>query len=134
MASARDLDKNRGECELRLTLGLGKLTKACGVDAPNLRTVGNLLNAVNTGYDALMEAHVVLVMKQNGDLGEPRNIQYMEKHLDAVDNVKEMAEVIVGVREGTAEEPGAAKAPEVNIGNLKDDVNVMNLRMNALIA
>ena len=90
-------EQNRGECEVRLTLALRKLTKACGVDAPNLRIVENLLNAVDTGYDALIKAHVLVVEKQNGDMGEPRNIQYMEKHLDAVDEVKELAEVIMGV-------------------------------------
>ena len=88
MASAGHLQRARTECELHLTLGLKKLTKACRTDTPNLRTVANLLNAVNTGYDALMKAHVLVVEKQNGDMGEPRNIQYMEKHLDAVDEVR----------------------------------------------
>ena len=89
MASARDLEKNRMECELNLTLGLRKLTKACRIDVPNLRTIANLINAVNTGYEALAEAHVLLVMKQGGVMKEPRNIEYMEEHLDAMDNVRD---------------------------------------------
>ena len=53
MSSARDFEKLRGTAEQKLTLEIRKLGKLCAKDAPNTRTVSNLLAEVDRCFDII---------------------------------------------------------------------------------
>ena len=116
MSSARDFEKLRGTAEQKLMLEIRKLGKLCAKDAPNTRTVSNLLAEVDRCFDALVDSHVAYVQKTNSDLSERRHAEYLERHSDSVDEIKETAAIIVGTHDGN----GAPVDPPPDVDNMKE--------------
>ena len=99
MASVEECEKLRGAAEVKLQKEIQKLRKACEVEAPNKRLVANLVASLDKAWDNLINSHVDLV-KMNAQLNEPRLTQYLCPLVDAVEEVKAVAEVVTRTIDG----------------------------------
>ena len=96
MASVRECEKQRGAAEVKLNNEIRKLRKAVETAAPNPRTVANYMVSVDTAHNALIDAHVAYIMQQKADLADPRHSGYIDRLSDAVEAVREVAQVVIG--------------------------------------
>ena len=129
MATVKESEKLRGSAEVKLNSELRKLRKTCQNVAPNARLVSNLLASLDAAYNCLVDAHVGYVMKMGSDMAEARHVQYIDKIEDNIEEVKNVALLIVGAldEDGTPVEA-------VNKEQLKDDYEISKLRLEAQIA
>ena len=56
------------------------------------------------------------VQKTNSDLSERRHAEYLERHSDSVDEIKETAAIIIGTHDGD----GAPVDPPPDVANMKE--------------
>ena len=117
MSNVRDCERARGVAEWKLNMDIRRLVKDVNKDNINPRTVANLAKAVDTAYEALMDAHIAYVLKLNSDLNEARHIQFVEKYMDAVERSKEK----VGLILGTANADGEPIAATPDVSHLKEN-------------
>ena len=96
MSSVKECEKLRGAAEIKLNGEIRKLRKACEKDAPNPRTVSNILKSLDAAHNALIDAHVAYVLQLKSELGEARHVQFIERIEDAVEDIKNTAFVIIG--------------------------------------
>ena len=128
MATVKECEKLRGSTEVKLNSELRKLRKTCHNATPNARLVSNLLASLDTAYNYLVDAHVAYVMKMGSrsDMAEARHVQHIDKIEDNIDEVKNVALLIVGARE----EDGT-NVERIDKDQLKEDYEISKLRLEA---
>ena len=92
MSSVKECEKRRGTAVWELREEIRKLRKECGKDTPNARSVVKLMASLDTARINLIEAHLTLVTKMNAQPDEPRFTEFMIPLMDAVEEVKTLAE------------------------------------------
>ena len=95
MASVEECEKLRGEAEVKLLKEIQKLRKACEVEAPNMRLVADLVAGLDIARDNLFGSHVDLVIEMNALPHEDRFTQFIDRWVDATEEVRAVAEVIL---------------------------------------
>ena len=95
MSSVKECEKKRGTAVWELQEEIRMLRKECGRDKPNVRSVVKMVASLNTARVNLIETHLTLVTKMNAQPDEPRFTQFMTPLMDAVEEVKALAEDII---------------------------------------
>ena len=129
MASIKDCEKARGEAEVKVNSELRKLRKACQNVAPNERLVANLVASLDEAYNRLVGAHVAYVIKLNTELSDPRHVQYIDRVEDAIEEVKNLAQIIIGERD-----ENGSPVEKINKEKLKLDYDLAKVSLEARIA
>ena len=129
--SASKVLADRGVAETKHGNVIRKLESAVSQDVPNKRTIQNILNKLNEAWDGLMEKHVMYVMRINQSLDTVVHKTWMEERSDIHEAAVERAEHALGLvnADGDVE-------PEVNardVDDIKEDINLLKLRVNAQI-
>ena len=92
---------------------------------PNPRIVQPLLDKLEQAYEVLMEAHVSFVLLKKAGLDEDVHAHWMDARQREHDAVVEAAHLVLGL----ADEAGLpVEAPE-NTDRLKDEIEVLKLRI-----
>ena len=94
MSTIEESGIKRGTAEIMLKYEIRHLRKVCEVE-PNKRLVAKWLASIDTAIIKLIEAHVDLVIETNAQLEEPRFTQYIDRWVDAANEVKAVAEDIL---------------------------------------
>ena len=94
MSTIEESGIKRGTAEIMLQYEIRHLRKVCEVE-PNKRLVAKWLASIDTAIIKLIEAHVDLVIETNAQLEEPRFTQYIDRWVDAANEVKAVAEDIL---------------------------------------
>ena len=71
MSTLKDLQVNRGKAMLRHRYTLSTLKAVCEETDPNPGKVKTLLDVLELGIDALLEAHVALLLEDDQSLEDP---------------------------------------------------------------
>ena len=75
------------------------MRKACQEGTPNVSLVANLLDGLKAARGTLVDSHVAYVIKTGSELNEARHSRYMEKIEDSIDELKNIALMVVGDRD-----------------------------------
>ena len=84
---------------------------------------------LDEAYNRLVDAHVAYVIKMNTELTDLRHVQYIDKVEDIIDEIKNVAHLIIGERD----EDGAP-VEKVDKEKLKEDYALAKMRLEARIA
>ena len=129
--SASKVLADRGVAEARHGYVLRKLESAVSQDGPNKRTIQNILNRLNEAWDVLMEKHVLYVMRVNQSLDTGIHKTWMDEKHDIHEAAVNQAERALGLVDANGDVVQEVNARDVD--NVKGDINLLKLKVNAQI-
>ena len=113
--------------EVNLKNELRKLRKGCQ-EGTQCEAGSQRLDGLEAARGTLLDSHETYVIKAGSELNEGRHSQYMDKIEDNIDELKNIALLVVGDRDAQGT-PGV----RVNENKLMEDYELASIRMDAKI-